>query len=486
MRAAAAILWASMLLCAAEGTVRGQPGPPGVQPVPPQPGQPKPQPGAPQPGTPEPAGAQPQPAPTHPQPGAQPQSPAKAGGPSATDPPAQPQLPPPAPPLRPEAATATATPVAEAHGCDPLWFARVYRSSRDAVVRIDSVGGTGAGFVFHSPRHVATAFHVIELGRDVTVTLVDGREIEAEVVVTDPENDLAILELAQPATVGPLPTGDSDNVTLGTPVLVIGHPYATLSQFDRRLKGLLSWSVSQGILSGKSPELLQTDAAINPGNSGGPLLGCDGRVLGVISAKLQAEGLGFIIPVKRLQELTKEIGTQGRYLGRWIGVGPMGALAWQITPDRQYLGFSVGLGIVAFDRWATTARFGVLWDQDDEPLGVLDRSSTRMSGELDLHHRWVVTQNPIPIYVSAGGGGAIARDRVTTKRNILGLVDPACTGPGCAMRLRAVREETSDFRAWPMAGVGLELPGFFASYAFQLDVEAPGDSVHRFLFGLAL
>jgi S1-C subfamily serine protease len=407
--------------------------------------------------------------------------------PSATDPPAQPQLPPPAPPLRPEAAvTATSAPAAEAHGCDPLWFARVYRSSRDAVVRIDSVGGTGAGFVFHSPRHVATAFHVVEIGRDVTVTLVDGREVEAEVVVVDPENDLAILELAQPATVGPLPAGDSDTVTLGTPVLVIGHPYATLSQFDRRLKGLLSWSVSQGILSGKSPELLQTDAAINPGNSGGPLLGCDGRVLGVISAKLQAEGLGFIIPVKRLQELTKEIGKQGRYLGRWIGAGLMAALAWQITPDRQYLGFSAGLGIVAFDRWATTARFALLWDQDDEPLAVLDRSSTRMSGELDLHHRWVAAQNPIPIYVSVGGGGAIARDHVQTKRSTLAPVDSTCTGTGCEQRLRAVREETSDFRAWPMAGAGLELPGFFASYAFQLDVEDPGDSVHRFLFGLTL
>ena len=482
MRAAAAIaLSALMLVCAGEGTVRGQPGPPPVQPAAPAPPRPPPPPAA--PAKPAPPAATPPESPTQP---SQPVPPKPSGGPSATDPPAQPQLPPPAPPLRPEVAAATGGPVAEAHGCDPLWFSRVYRSSRDAVVRIDSVGGTGAGFVFHSPRHVATAFHVVEIGRDVTVTLVDGREIEAEVVVVDPDNDLAILELAQPATVGPLPPGDSDRVTLGTPVLVIGHPYATLSQFDRRLKGLLSWSVSQGILSGKSPELLQTDAAINPGNSGGPLLGCDGRVLGVISAKLQAEGLGFIIPVKRLQELTKEIGKQGRYLGRWIGAGPMAALAWQITPDRQYLGFSVGLGIVAFDRWATTARFAMLWDQDDEPLGVLDRSSTRMSGELDLHHRWVVAQNPIPIYVSAGGGGAIARDHVQTKRTTLALVDSTCTGTGCEQRLRAVREETSDFRAWPMAGVGLELPGFFASYAFQLDVGDPGDSVHRFLFGFTL
>ncbi|MEJ7727794.1 MAG: S1C family serine protease [Polyangiaceae bacterium] len=465
MRAAPGVLASIVvLLCASTRVAQGQPvAPPQLQP---------------------PAKSQPQPPPAHPQPPAQPKAPEP---PNATDPPAHPQLPPPAPPLRPEAAvTAMSAPAAEAHGCDPLWFSRVYRSSRDAVVRIDSVGGTGAGFVFHSPRHVATAFHVVEIGRDVKVTLVDGRQIEAEVVVVDPDNDLAILELAEPATVGPLPPGDSVNVTLGTPVLVIGHPYATLSQFDRRLKGLLSWSVSQGILSGKSPELLQTDAAINPGNSGGPLLGCDGRVLGVISAKLQAEGLGFIIPVKRLQELTKEIGKQGRYLGRWIGAGPMAALAWQITPDRQYLGFSLGLGIVAFDRWATTARFAVLWDQDDEPLGVLDRSSTRMSGELDLHHRWVVTQSPIPIYVSVGGGGAIARDHVQTKRSTLALVDRTCTGTGCEQRLRSVREETSDFRAWPMAGVGLELPGFFASYAFQLDFDDPGDSVHRFLFGLTL
>jgi S1-C subfamily serine protease len=402
------------------------------------------------------------------------------------DPPAPPKGAPP-PPLAPTAAAAApGAPAAEEHGCDPAWFARVYRSSRDAVVRIDSAGGTGAGFVFLSNRHVVTAFHVVELGRDVTVTLFDGRTIEAEVVVVDPDNDLALLELAEPAPVQPLPPGDSDAATLGTPVLVIGHPYATLSQFDRRLKGLLSWSVSQGILSGKSPELLQTDAAINPGNSGGPLLGCDGRVLGVISAKLQAEGLGFIIPVKRVQLLAKEIGRQGGYRGRWIGAGPMVALAWQVTPDQQFLGFSVGLGVVAFDRWATTVRFGVLWDQDDEPVGVLDRSLVRTMAEIDLHHRWVLTTSPIPIYATFGGGGALARDTLDVKRANLVNEDPACTGAGCAQRLIGVREESSRLRAWPMLGVGFEIPSFFAQYAFQLDVEDVESSVHRFLFGLTL
>ena len=189
--------------------------------------------------------------------------------------------------------------------CDGKWFTRIYQASYKSVVRIDTGGGLGAGFVFHSPKYVATAFHVVSLGRELEVTFADGKTSGATVVAVDKDNDLAILELDTPAVgVAPLEPDEAEKIELGTPVLAIGHPYATVGD---ELEGLLSWSVSQGIISGRGERLLQTDAALNPGNSGGPLIGCDGRVLGVVSAKLQAEGIGFVIPSRLLVKTLDKI-----------------------------------------------------------------------------------------------------------------------------------------------------------------------------------
>src|SRR5262245_9611074 len=129
---------------------------------------------------------------------------------------AQPPAPPPAPSPTPSPTTMRAvdkeendkeedkTTVLGEGKCDGEWYIRVYRGAYRSVVRIDSGGGLGAGFVFHSPRHVATAFHVVSLGRAVEVTFADGTTTDAEVVAIDRENDLAILELEEPAKVPPL------------------------------------------------------------------------------------------------------------------------------------------------------------------------------------------------------------------------------------------------------------------------------------------
>src|SRR5215472_4068029 len=96
------------------------------------------------------------------------------------------------------AVPAPPVPVAVAVNCEPGWIARVYRDTRASVVRIENVDGLGTGFVFYTPRYVATAFHVISIGREITVTSADGARQQATVALVDPAHDLAILLLEHP------------------------------------------------------------------------------------------------------------------------------------------------------------------------------------------------------------------------------------------------------------------------------------------------
>jgi S1-C subfamily serine protease len=370
--------------------------------------------------------------------------------------------------------------------CEGKWFTRVYRHSYRSVVRIDTAGGLGAGFLFHSRRHVATAFHVVANGRAIEVTLANQQTFAAEVVAIDRENDLAILELSEPVKrLAPLEPGDTRGIDLGTPVLVIGHPYATA---DAELEGLLSWSVSQGIISGRGRRLLQTDAAINPGNSGGPLLGCDGRVLGVVSAKLQAEGIGFVIPSHLLVRLARKIGTQPPYLGDWR-LSPSAGLLWHGTPREGLLGFELGLGIQIFDRWEVRARYGPLWTvvEADPAPDVFERSRMRHALQLDASYRWMLRSRPFPLYLTLGLGASATQTSTTEIRLAVTKVDPACVDPGCALVAQRVETNDEQWMGYPVLALGVEMfGGLTLSYSFLPDVTDVEQSIHRGYIGLSL
>ncbi len=371
--------------------------------------------------------------------------------------------------------------------CDELWFTRVYGASRKAVVRVESAGSLGAGFLFHSNQHVATAFHVIELGRDITVKTIDERSFSATVVAVDRGSDLAILELAAPAAgLTPLRGAAGPAPALGTPVLVIGHPHANES--SGKLEGLLYWSVSQGIISGRSDNLLQTDAAVNPGNSGGPMLGCDGRLLGVVSAKLFAEGIGFIIPARRLGVLTSKIGSQGVYRGRLRLNLALGMLI-HADPDELMLGGSLGLGLVAFDRWSVSLRYGQLAAvaQPTPAPSVVDQWSSRSVGELQVDHRWLLKDGLWSVHLNAGLGAAVASYRAGQKSINVSLVDPGCGAGDCRLSTVVEEDEGGELQAWPLVGLGAQIAGSAdVSYGLMIDVEGFSQSVHRVMLGVSL
>jgi serine protease Do len=197
-------------------------------------------------------------------------------------------------------------------GVDPV--VAVAAKVRSAVVTISSTtgdqiglfgvptGGIGSGFIIDSNGLILTNAHVVEGATSLTVALEDGRELDARVVASDTNLDLAVVKVAATG----LPTveiGASADLQVGQLVVAIGSPL-----------GAFTDSVTSGILSATGrtitvtdaasrqrktiDNLLQTDAAINEGNSGGPLLDANGRVIGINTAEAaSANGIGFAIPI---------------------------------------------------------------------------------------------------------------------------------------------------------------------------------------------
>jgi serine protease Do len=163
------------------------------------------------------------------------------------------------------------------------------------------VAGSGSGFVIDSQNgYIVTNNHVIENAKKLTVSLSDGRILDAKVVGADPQTDLAVLQISDTKNLTAVQLGDSTKLVVGEPVVAIGNPGG--NEFARSVTtGVVSATNRTLNIKGESSyDLIQTDAAINPGNSGGPLVDYQGLVIGINSAKFAEtgyEGMGFTIPI---------------------------------------------------------------------------------------------------------------------------------------------------------------------------------------------
>ncbi len=405
-----------------------------------------------------------------------------------TQPPPIPASPLPARP-KPSAAPEPRAPRARSAGesddlpqCEAAYIEHVYKATKPSVVRITRPdGGLGTGFVFFSNKHIATALHVVDLGRDVRVEFPGGAVTTAEVVAWDEEHDLAILELADAAEAAPLVA--RWHVEIGSPVLAIGNPYGDLPRFSRELEGLLNFSISQGIVSAKSDAFIQTDAALSPGNSGGPMLSCDGQVIG-IADKLLEQKIGFGVPVVHLSRLISQVGAR-KYRGRWTGKDSAVGVMWH-EDSSTYFGPYIGGSLVAYDRFAITTRIGILFagkDSTSEP--VVNRSTRRIFGELVFGYRILLFPYAFPSYLTIGAGILGTFDRGTETRLGGSVGPPGCAGISCTVNLAATTSAIRGGGIEPLANAVLQIGGLEVSYGFALDVLNPDYSTHRALAGVS-
>ncbi|MFA7618974.1 MAG: DegQ family serine endoprotease [Thiohalomonadaceae bacterium] len=187
----------------------------------------------------------------------------------------------------------------------------------------------GSGVIVDAKQgYVLTNHHVIDRAVEISVNLADGRSLTAELVGSDPETDVAVIQV-KADSLDALPLADSDQLRVGDFVVAVGNPFG------------LGQTVTSGIVSalGRTglgiegyEDFIQTDASINPGNSGGALVNLRGELVGINTAILSRSGgnvgIGFAIPINMARDVMAQLVEHGE-----VRRGQLGAAAQDLTPD---------------------------------------------------------------------------------------------------------------------------------------------------------
>lgn len=185
----------------------------------------------------------------------------------------------------------------------------------------------GSGFVVDPSGIILTNRHVVEdLNAKYTVSFVDGRDFNAEVVSKDPLDDVAFLKISDGGVFDVAVLGDSDLVTVGQPVIAIGNALArfehsvTMGIISALGRNVKAYNETAGFMQNISG-LFQTDASINLGSSGGPLVDMDGRVIAMNAAVAEkGQNIGFAIPINDLKPIIESVKKNGEIVRPVLGV----------------------------------------------------------------------------------------------------------------------------------------------------------------------
>jgi len=210
------------------------------------------------------------------------------------------------------------------------WFFEIYPARE-----------SGSGFLINEDGQILTNNHVIS-GRapQIQVTLADQSQYDAEVLVRDPVNDLALIRINARKKLPYLRLGDSDHIQVGQKVLAIGNPFGLNGTLTTGVVSSLGRTIRDEN-GNELEDMIQTDAAINPGNSGGPLLDSQGSVIGVNTAIYGPGGnigIGFAMPINTAKRMLEDF-RNGRQFGRPVlgvtGTPIFGGLAEALDLPRE-------------------------------------------------------------------------------------------------------------------------------------------------------
>lgn len=248
----------------------------------------------------------------------------------------------------------------------------IYADSVDSVVGVTSTinistgffgqsfsgESNGSGMVITEDGCILTNYHVVEGGSNYRVSFYDGSTKSAELLGFDRDNDIAVLKTdATNLDLKPVKIGDSEELSVGDTVLIIGNPL-----------GKLSYTLTSGVVSALNRviaddsscvNMFQTDAAVNSGNSGGPAFDMDGKLVGIVTSKYAdstIEGLSFCIPIDDVKDSIMDIIADGYPHNK-----PCLAVSVQTLTAAAASRYSLvkGAYIVALDESGAAAKAGV-------------------------------------------------------------------------------------------------------------------------------
>jgi S1-C subfamily serine protease len=187
----------------------------------------------------------------------------------------------------------------------------------------------GSGFIIDSTGLIVTNAHVVEgsnvKASQVTVVLSDKSEVEAKLLGTDVNTDLALLKIDPgKRKLEVLELGDSSKLKVGDSVFAIGSPFGLEGTMTEGIISALNRTIDSPNGQFKIRNVVQTDAAVNPGNSGGPLIDSSGKVIGV-NSQIAARsgdfaGIAFAVPSNTVKEITGQLKEKGRASHPWVGI----------------------------------------------------------------------------------------------------------------------------------------------------------------------
>ena len=189
--------------------------------------------------------------------------------------------------------------------------------------------GLGSGVVFDAAEGlILTNAHVIEGADKITVTLKDGREAIAQLVGTDKDSDVAVIQV-ELNNLMQIPLGNSDILQVGDFVVAIGNPFGLRQTVT---SGIVSALGRSGLGIENYEDFIQTDASINPGNSGGALVNLRGELIGINTAIVAPSGgnvgIGFSIPINMALQIKNQLVQHGE-----VQRGRLGVRVQDLTPD---------------------------------------------------------------------------------------------------------------------------------------------------------
>ena len=202
--------------------------------------------------------------------------------------------------------------------------------------------GFGSGVIVSEDGIVITNDHVITGASQIKVTLAGGRDLDAEIIGTDPVADIAVLRI-QGDDLPIAPVGSAEGLMIGEWAIAIGNPLGNyVADSEPTVTAGVISAVDRNIAPSSEDEgfyfgMIQTDAAINPGNSGGALVNANGEVIGINASIMSrsggSEGLGFAIPIDRALQIAEDFLEYGEIRRAWVGieVEPIQADAWGRT-----------------------------------------------------------------------------------------------------------------------------------------------------------